>query len=70
MTDNPNWDWAKGYCKLHLGQDLPCKKCVKDVISRIEGENLITTAKFSSLVETDFRSEEMISITYTLESLE
>ena len=30
VNDNPNWDWAKGFCRLHLGQDLPCKLCIKE----------------------------------------
>ena len=29
ITDHPDWDWGKGYCRLHLGQDLPCKECQK-----------------------------------------
>jgi hypothetical protein len=26
--DSPHWDWGKGYCKLHLGQPLPCQRCI------------------------------------------
>ncbi len=35
------WDWAKGFCSAHLGQDLPCKLCIEQLEPTLVREDTV-----------------------------
>lgn len=41
MIDSSQWDWARGCCKLHPGQELPCQACIRTLQPGLIRESVI-----------------------------
>lgn len=60
--DSKAWDWGKGFCSKHLGQDLPCQVCINTLDKDLIRSDIIEDIK-KALEKGDFAIEKQITKT-------
>jgi hypothetical protein len=57
--DSDQWDWGKGYCKLHRGYGVPCEVCIGEGQAHVIGEPELKFSGHLSVTERWHRDVEL-----------